>query len=166
MLFDAMRVASPALIFKGRLANRGKARRIRIATTYNIPGCRSSYFDSSKSLLLQTWCRMSPILAFGLTRWTYSWFRGRRTCERKEGRKENQSIRLPSIVTCHRLDRPPHLQAEGGLERLIGHLRGKLLHDCLVGLVLRHDVDRRRFQGACDNKRIVVSYFTTSFVTD
>ena len=165
MLFDAMRVASPALIFKGRLANRGKARRIRIATTYNIPGCRSSYFDSSKSLLLQTWCRMSPILAFGLTRWTYSWFRGRRTCERKEGRKTNQlgCLRL-SLVSG--LDRPPHLQAEGGLERLIGHLRGELLHDCLVGLVLRHDVDRRRFQGACDNKRIVVSYFPTSFVTD
>ena len=46
-----------------------------------------------------------------------------------------------------------HLQAEGGLERLIGHLGGELLDDCLVSLVLRHDVDRRRFQGACDRKR-------------
>ena len=46
-----------------------------------------------------------------------------------------------------------NLQSKGGLERLIGHLGGELLDDCLVSPVLRHDVDRRGFQGACDHKK-------------
>ena len=158
------------------------------AENCHVPGCRSSYLASSKSLLLQTWCRMSPILALGLTRCTYNWFRGRRTCK---GRSEctryhwrggwsiakKRQLKMQPKVTFEKATRVncemkgpfcstfspsvrwhirlalsvaywvviflqlnfqrglesrlirPHLQPEGGLERLVGHLRGELLHD-------------------------------------
>ena len=71
---------------------------------------------------------------------------------RSKSRFELRRHRLPAVGLARAS--LTHLQAECGLEGLVGHLGGELLDDCLVRLVLRDDVDRRRLEGACnDHKR-------------